>query len=87
MFLSFFVRLLGTHVISASKQVVSGILYRVNVSMAESDCLNTEENKNKKFGECAIKQNGATKECKFTLWSRPWMKKFGKDWTVTAIHC
>jgi len=79
--------LVASHIIKASKQVVSGILYRVHVNMEESVCRNVNSNNNKGIEDCPSKGSSAGPVCVFSIWSRPWMKKFGKDLKITAIHC
>eukprot|EP00111_Clytia_hemisphaerica_P001633 TCONS_00004643-protein len=80
-------RLVRTETIKASKQVVTGVLYRVHVTMEESVCQNVEGNKYKGLTDCPTKGNGQNKDCVFTIWSRPWMKKFGKDLLIKGINC
>lgn len=80
-------RLVATDITQASKQVISGMKYYVHVKMQESTCKNNESNKNKDIVDCPIKNGGDNKDCVFTIWSRPWMKKFGKDIIVTNIKC
>lgn len=81
-----FSRLVPTKILSASKQVVTGMIYRVNIKMEESTCKNTEWNKNKNVVDCPSR-NTVSQTCKFTIWSRPWMKKFGKDLIITGKIC
>lgn len=78
-------RLVASRIIKASKQVVSGTLYRIHVNMDVSACKNVESNMNKGLESCDSKGPGPV--CVFTIWSRPWMKKFGKDVMVSATHC
>lgn len=88
--LNFFIskpyRLVQTEIVSASRQVVSGTLYRVIVKMEESTCKNTDLNNKKGVAACPSR-NGLSQTCKFTILSRPWLKEFGKDLKITATHC
>lgn len=80
-------RLVASEIISANKQVVSGFKYYVRVNMVESVCKNTEENKNKALEDCPTSGNGVNKICKYIIWSRPWMKKLGRELTITGVMC
>jgi len=55
--------------------------------MEESVCRNVNSNNNKGIEDCPSKGSSAGPVCVFSIWSRPWMKKFGKDLKITAIHC
>merc|ERR1712002_69358 len=62
-------------ILSAKKQVVSGMLYKVIVHMVESTCENVEENDGKLIEECPERtahSHGTNFE--ISMWSRPWIK-------------
>jgi len=59
----------------ADKQYVSGILYRVVVTMVQSTCKNIDENEGKLIDECPAKKPLSTRHCLVTMWSRPWKKE------------
>lgn len=77
---------------SAQKQVVSGILYRLNVTLAESMCRKSELlNKAQSYrkllqshvDECAVKADGGVLSCEFAYLSQPWLNRQ----ELTDIKC
>ena len=71
-------------ILSATKQVVAGFLYRVQVHMVESECKNTKENEGKLIGDCPAKARGSIATCQIKLWSRSWMPKAEERLIVTS---
>merc|ERR1712002_564498 len=68
-------RMVRHSILSAKKQVVSGMLYKVIVHMVESTCENVEENDGKLIEECPERtahSHGTNYE--ISMWSRPWIK-------------
>lgn len=79
---------------SAKTQVVSGINYELNVTLAETECaksdvlskLKAEENLNllqSHVDACGVKANGSKLVCKFTYWAKAWENKY----ELTDVTC
>ncbi|XP_057306986.1 cystatin-C-like [Hydractinia symbiolongicarpus] len=79
-------RLVAESIVRASRQVVSGTLYRVEIRMVSSVCKNTDANSNKKITDCPADNSGVSRRCKFTIWSRPWVNE-KKQILIRGIHC
>lgn len=62
----------------ATRQVVSGLLYKINVKIGTSDCPKGTKN------NCQLKTGSDTKDCLFTIWSRPWIDHGSPD---IQINC
>lgn len=67
-------------IISASKQVVSGMKYKISVNIALSDCLKTDK---KPAHSCDTLQGSKTEKCDITVWDQPWLPQ-GRE---TTINC
>ncbi|XP_068981930.1 uncharacterized protein [Bombus flavifrons] len=65
-------------IVDASKQVVSGLLYKIRVKLGTSNCP-----KGKKDG-CQLKEGTEIKECLFTIWSQVWLDKGSPDITINC---
>ncbi|XP_074502635.1 cystatin C (amyloid angiopathy and cerebral hemorrhage) [Sebastes fasciatus] len=68
-------------VVSAERQVVAGMKYRITLRLAKSTCRKDRAN-----DECAIHtdpKKAQPYECVFTVWSRVWLKEI----KVTHERC
>merc|ERR1739838_807010 len=65
-------------IVKATKQVVSGMLYRVMIRMVESTCDNEPENDGKTIKECPAAEGAMLTTCVISMWSRPWIKDASK---------
>ena len=65
-------RFVRESIVHASRQIVSGSLYRAEVKMVVTDCRNNDDNTNKGIDECPASDSGAFRMCKFSIWSQPW---------------
>lgn len=66
------------YTLDASSQVVQGVLYRANVKIAPSNCLNTLNETREGIEACGVdflKPEVLKQEkcCAFEIWSRPWL--------------
>lgn len=63
-------RLIAKRVISATRQVVAGALYRIKIEMVTSDC-----GKNKADGRdgCNQLEGETVRVCDVEVWDRPWI--------------
>ena len=77
---------------SAKTQVVSGINYELNVTLAETECAKSDVLSKLKAEEkllqsqvdaCGVKANGSKLVCKFTYWVRAWENKY----ELTDVTC
>ncbi|XP_051166625.1 uncharacterized protein LOC127284941 [Leptopilina boulardi] len=67
-------------VLSASSQVVAGILYKMKVKFGESNCAKgIKEN-------CLLKTNGESEVCFIEIWSKPWEDNDEPKVTVNCKH-
>lgn len=57
---------------SVKKKVVAGMMYKINVSLLETLCRNTENNYGKSLQECGINPTGILKQCDITVLSQRW---------------
>merc|ERR550519_3044908 len=65
-------RIVRHSVVSATKQVVSGMKYQVKINTVESECKNVKENDGKTIEECPAKAGKQTLLCLVSVWSRSW---------------
>ena len=63
-------------VTNASSQVVSGMLYKINVKIGTSTCLKGETE------NCYLKSDEEIKDCLIKIWSRVWIDKGNPEVTV-----
>ncbi|XP_043254735.1 uncharacterized protein LOC122398699 [Colletes gigas] len=56
-------------IVQASKQVVSGSLYKITAKLGTSTCPKGTKN------NCQLKDGSEVKECMFSIWSRPWIDR------------
>lgn len=69
---------------SAQSQVVSGALYTLKVTLAETECKKSDllsQSQGEKLSQsqvdaCAVKMDGDVLSCEFTYWSQPWEDKY-----------
>merc|ERR550519_3050446 len=78
-------RIVRHSVVSATKQVVSGIKYQVKINTVESECKNVKENDGKTIEECPAKAGKQTLLCLVSVWSRSWESPEKK--LVTSMKC
>ncbi|XP_031833431.2 uncharacterized protein LOC116427339 [Nomia melanderi] len=65
-------------IVEASKQVVSGMLYKIKVKLGTSACpRGTKDN-------CQLKEGSDIKECLFTIWSQPWKDNGSPEITINC---
>ncbi|KAK6177248.1 hypothetical protein SNE40_015383 [Patella caerulea] len=50
------------------QQVVNGFLYRMEITLKESECRNQESHNGATITECPPRDNGATKKCNVKVW-------------------
>ncbi|XP_078035183.1 uncharacterized protein LOC144469127 [Augochlora pura] len=56
-----------TEIVEASKQIVSGTLYKIKAKVGSSTCLKgTKDN-------CQLQEGSEIQECLFSIWSQPWI--------------
>lgn len=67
-------------IISASRQVVAGIIYRVEVKIVLSDCLKTSDSNP---SNCGILKESTGEVCKLEIWDQPWLPN-GKQTNITC---
>lgn len=65
---------------SASRQVVSGFLFKLKVDIIESDCL---KNDNKDSSLCGEKEAAVPKTCDIVIWDQSWLPQ-GTETNVTC---
>lgn len=77
---------------SAKTQVVAGINYELNVTLAETECAKSDVLSKLKAEEkllqsqvdaCGVKANGSKLVCKFTYWAKAWENKY----ELTDVTC
>ena len=77
---------------SAKTQVVAGINYELNVTLAETICAKRDVLSKLKAEEkllqsqvdaCGVKANGSKLVCKFTYWAKAWENKY----ELTDVTC
>ncbi|XP_044264054.1 uncharacterized protein LOC123010928 [Tribolium madens] len=56
-------------VVSATGQVVAGIVHRIKVKISESDC---SRNDQKDFEQCNVLEGASPKLCEMEVWDKPW---------------
>ncbi|GJQ69211.1 hypothetical protein Trydic_g12129, partial [Trypoxylus dichotomus] len=62
---------------SATKQVVAGFSYKINVVIAPSDCAKSDS---KPAHECNSLQGGKRNSCEISIWDRSWLPQ-GRETT------
>ncbi|XP_057656977.1 uncharacterized protein LOC130894281 isoform X2 [Diorhabda carinulata] len=67
-------------VIEASRQVVSGSLYRIKAHVTVSDC---EKGKDTDPATCGVLKDAPIKECHFKIWDQPWLPQ-GRQTNITC---
>ncbi|XP_056639424.1 uncharacterized protein LOC130446921 isoform X3 [Diorhabda sublineata] len=67
-------------VIEASRQVVSGSLYRIKAHVTVSDC---EKGKDADPATCGVLKDAPIKECHFKIWDQPWLPQ-GRQTNITC---
>ncbi|KAK0182824.1 hypothetical protein PV327_000919 [Microctonus hyperodae] len=60
-------------IISATRQIVSGTMLRINVKIGESNCPKGQSSET-----CLLIENSPIKDCLITVWSQPWLNKSPK---------
>ncbi|XP_046434837.1 uncharacterized protein LOC124186837 [Neodiprion fabricii] len=65
-------------IMSATRQVVQGSQYIINVRLGESDCPKGTKN------NCQLKAGSQPQECEVKVWSRPWLKSGALD---VQVNC
>merc|ERR550519_1658206 len=78
-------RVVRHSIVSATKQVVSGMKYQVKINTVESECKNVKENDGKTIEECPAKAGKQTLLCLVSVWSRSWESPEKK--LVTSMKC
>merc|ERR1712076_359350 len=78
-------RVVRHSIVSATKQVVAGMMYQVKVKTVESECKNVKENDGKTIEECPGKAGKQTLVCLVSVWSRSWESPEKK--LVTRMRC
>merc|ERR1712013_743084 len=78
-------RVVRHSIVSATKQVVAGMMYQVKVKTVESECKNVKENDGKTIEECPAKAGKQTLVCLVSVWSRSWESPEKK--LVTRMRC
>merc|ERR1719348_1856909 len=78
-------RVVRHSVVSATKQVVSGMKYEVKINTVESECKNVKENDGKTIEECPAKAGKQTLLCLVSVWARSWESPEKK--LVTSMKC
>nr|XP_033328261.1 uncharacterized protein LOC117221420 [Megalopta genalis] len=58
-----------TEIVEASKQVVSGMLYKIKAKVGPSTCLKGVKD------NCQLQEGSEIQECLFSIWSQPWIDK------------
>ncbi|XP_057704196.1 cystatin C (amyloid angiopathy and cerebral hemorrhage) [Corythoichthys intestinalis] len=59
-----------TELVSAQKQVVSGIKYHFTVKMVKTSC-----RKGSSIAQCEVPAGAQTYECNFKVWVQPWLNR------------
>ena len=67
-------------IISASRQVVAGIIYRMEVKIVLSDCSKTSDSNP---NDCGVSKESTSEICKLEIWDRPWLPS-GKQTNITC---
>ncbi|XP_015439788.1 PREDICTED: putative cysteine proteinase CG12163 [Dufourea novaeangliae] len=67
-----------TEILEASKQIVSGVLYKVKVKVGTSTCSKGAKN------NCQLQEESEIQECLFTVWSQPWIDHGSPEITVNC---
>lgn len=65
-------------IVDASRQVVSGYLYKIRVKLGTSNCPKGTKEK------CQLKEGTEIKECLFSIWSQPWIDKGSPKITINC---
>ena len=79
--------MVATEITKARQQLVAGMLYRVEVKIMPSMCMNTPENANKGVDECQPMADAVGHYCMFTIWFQSWNKDEEKRLRVKRIGC
>lgn len=67
-----------TEIVEASKQTVSGILYKIKAKVGPSTCLKGVKD------NCQLQEGSEVQECMFHVWSQPWVDKGSAEITVNC---
>merc|ERR1712226_26905 len=78
-------RVVRHSIVSATKQVVEGMMYQIKINTVESNCKNIKENDGKTIEECPAKAGKQTLLCLVSVWSRSWESPEKK--LVTSMKC
>merc|ERR1719348_609375 len=78
-------RVVRHSVVSATKQLVSGMKYEVKINTVETECKNVKENDGKTIEECPAKAGKQTLLCLVSVWARSWESPEKK--LVTSMKC
>ncbi|XP_054011367.1 uncharacterized protein LOC128894013 [Hylaeus anthracinus] len=65
-------------IVEASKQVVSGYLYKIKVKLGTSTCPKGSKD------NCQLQEGSEIKECLFTVWSQPWKDNGSPEITINC---
>lgn len=69
-----------TEIVSATRQLVAGVLYNITVKIVPSDCPKTDP---KAREQCGVAKEHEPQLCDIRIWSRPWLPN-GKETNVTC---
>lgn len=63
---------------NAQSQVVSGIIYRINATLSETNCPRTNNAPvtQAQISSCQLKTNGKNLNCVFRFWVQPWLNNY-----------
>ncbi|XP_047114258.1 uncharacterized protein LOC124794718 isoform X1 [Schistocerca piceifrons] len=67
-------------ILGAKSQVVEGKLYRLDLEIADTDCLKRDKHLDE---ECKLSENSETEVCHVEVWERMWLK----NRKVTKLSC
>ncbi|XP_076283794.1 uncharacterized protein LOC143210642 [Lasioglossum baleicum] len=67
-----------TEIVEASKQTVSGTLYKIKAKVGPSTCAKGVKD------SCQLQEGSEIQECLFSVWSQPWVDKGSAEITVNC---